>query len=204
MPVKSVALLLACITPLPALADPAFVTRSSDLGLRHQYTGGKEHFIGGGVATFDCNGDLYPDLFVAGGESTAILLRNSTGQRGGDLMLREDTPEILRLNGVIGAYPIDIDSDGHLDLVVLRAGKNHIFRGLPNCRFSEFPATLGFESGDRWSTAFSATWEPRETLPTLAIGNYVDRTDPDGPFGTCDVRICSMLRCALAGNQPSV
>ena len=40
---------------------------------------------------------------------------------------------------------------------------------------------------NRWSTAFSATWEPGAALPTLAIGNYVDRTNPNGPFMACDV-----------------
>ena len=33
---------------------------------------------------------------------------------------------------------------------------------------------------------FSATWEPGAIWPTLAIGNYVDRSDPDGPFFACD------------------
>jgi len=40
---------------------------------------------------------------------------------------------------------------------------------------------------DRWSTAFSATWEAGAAWPSMAVGNYVDRTDPDGPFEACDV-----------------
>jgi len=81
---------------------------------------------------------------------------------------------------------VDIDSDGWLDLVVLRVGENKLLRGGPDCRFSPFPASLGFTSGDHWTTAFSATWEGRNSLPTLAFGNYVDRSNPKGPFRACD------------------
>lgn len=186
---KPAFLLLCLMAPLAALADPVFVDRSADLGIAHQYTGGWEHFVGGGVASFDCDGDLFPELFVAGGDSTASLFRNRTGQRGGEVIFRNETPESLRLTGVTGAYPIDIDSDGYLDLMILRAGPNRILRGGPDCGFEAFPPSFGFDSGERWSTAFSATWESGESLPTLAVGNYVDRTDPDGPFGTCDANM---------------
>lgn len=42
---------------------------------------------------------------------------------------------------------------------------------------------------DKWSTAFSATWESTNTLPTLAFGHYVDRKNPDGPFEACDTNL---------------
>ena len=35
------------------------------------------------------------------------------------------------------------------------------------------PTTLGLDVGDHWTTAFSATWEGTNTLPTLAFGNYL-------------------------------
>ncbi len=57
--------------------------------------------------------------------------------------------------------------------------------GTGNCQFEPFEA-LQFASDDRWTTAFSAIWEANQSLPTLAFGNYVDRTNPDGPFGACD------------------
>jgi len=41
-------------------------------------------------------------------------------------------------------------------------------------------------SGDKWSTAFTAWWAQDDTRPTFAVGNYVDQTDPDGPFEACD------------------
>ncbi len=155
----------------------------------HEYTGGWEFFVGGGVATFDCNGDLLPELFVAGGAGPARLMLNTTPRRGGPLAYEEATPPELALKNVIGAYPLDIDSDGIPDLAVLRLGKNLLLRGTGDCRFAPFPETLGFVSGDRWSTAFSATWEAGNALPTLAFGNYVDRNNPDGPFRACDTNM---------------
>ena len=165
----------------PALAGPRFEPVEVPA---HRYTGGWEHYVGGGIASFDCDGDHLPDLYVAGGSSPATLLRNRT-QPTGPLLFEDATPEALRLTGVTGAYPLDIDSDGYLDLAVLRVGENKLLRGGPDCSFALFQG-LEFTSGDHWTTAFSATWETGQTLPTLAFGNYVDRDDPKGPFRACD------------------
>ena len=85
------------------------------------------------------------------------------------------------LLGVSGAYPIDIDSDGVTDLVVLRHGENVLLRGLGGCRFERANERWGLSTAaSTVTTAFSATWEAGATLPTLAFGNYVDpsRDDP--------------------------
>lgn len=157
----------------------------------HQYSGGWEHFVGGGVAVFDCNDDKMPELFLAGGTSSSQLMINTSADTG-DLSFEAQTPEVLAITQTIGAYPIDIDSDGHLDLVVLRDGTDHLLRGLGDCRFAPFDDLMAkgvtFEGGS-WSTAFSATWEAGNDLPTLAIGTYVDRSNPAGPFGTCDATL---------------
>lgn len=176
------------LVALQSTAQPVFTDRAEDLGLTHAYTGGWEHFVGGGVASFDCNGDQLPELYIAGGEAPAVLLHNTTSARGADIALHANTPAALNLTGVIGAYPLDIDSDGMLDLFVLRVGENKLLKGGPDCSFTAFELP-GFEGGNRWTTAFSATWEAGNDLPTLAIGNYVDRTDPDGPFEACDQNI---------------
>ena len=149
----------------------------------HVYAGGWEHFVGGGLASFDCNGDGRPELYAAGGTEPAALMRNVT--RDGTLAYAEDTPDALALTGVTGVYPLDIDGDGMIDLAILRAGPDRLMRGTGDCGFAPFEG-LGFESGDQWTTPFSATWESGQTLPTLAFGTYVDRTDPDGPFEACD------------------
>lgn len=60
-------------------------------------------------------------------------------------------------------------------------------RGGPQCQFTNGSAEWGFDQGDRWSTAFTTTWEKTADWPTLVVGNYVDRKNPDGPFEVCDV-----------------
>ena len=152
---------------------------------QHIYDGGWEYYVGGGMAVFDCDQDHLPDIFAAGGEKSSVLFRNISA-RSGDIRFVENTPPELALDQVIGAYPLDINSDGFMDLAVLRVGQNKLFLGEAECRFTAFPDPLvSYDQG--WSTAFSATWEAGKSLRTLAFGNYVDRTDPDGPFGTCDI-----------------
>ncbi|HBZ44067.1 MAG TPA: hypothetical protein DEO85_08450 [Maritimibacter sp.] len=178
--------LVLCALAGPALGDP-IAPRFAPVEVdAHVYDGGWEHFVGGGVAAFDCDGDALPELYAAGGTNPAALYRNRSGQ---GLAFAEDTPEVLAIRGVTGAYPLDIDADGVMDLAVLRVGPDRLLRGLGDCAFEPFDAALGFASGDRWTTAFSATWEDGKALPTLAFGLYVDRADPDGPFEACDATL---------------
>ncbi|MDP2738288.1 MAG: CRTAC1 family protein [Pseudorhodobacter sp.] len=176
--------LLAIFLAFPAGAEPVFINDAPLLAAPQVYGGGWEHFVGGGVAAFDCNGDALPDLFAAGGENPAALLVNQS-EPGGELRFARSEEPALR--GVTGAYPLDIDSDGLIDLAVLGVGPNVLLRGLGGCRFSDATAELGLPSRDAWTTAFTATWETGEALPTLVFGNYVDRSNPEGPFEACDV-----------------
>ena len=147
----------------------------------HVYDGGWEHFVGGGVAVFDCNSDDRPELLVAGGSNPAQLFLNTSDE---NVSFRADTPIQLSLTGVTGAYPLDIDGDGLLDLAVLRIGQDLLLRGKPDCTFEPF-SSVSFQSEEHWTTGFSATWEWGQSLPTMAFGTYVDRGDPGGPFETC-------------------
>lgn len=175
---------LAILLATEAFAAPHFQERAAELGIDHRYTGGWEHFVGGGVAAFDCDGDDLPEIYAAGGDGPPVFLRNRSDQN--NLSFEAELIHSIALQGVTGAYPLDIDSDGHTDLVILRAGRNEIMKGGPDCAFTPFDA-LKVDGGDRWTTAFSATWEAGQTLPTLAFGNYVNRDDPDGPFEACDI-----------------
>lgn len=171
------AAVLVCLAA-PALAEPSFHDLSANLPA-HSYVGGWEHFVGGGVAVFDCDGDALPDIFAAGGTAPAILIRN----RGGFVF---DAAPLPTLTGVTGAYPIDLDANGYLDLFVLRAGPNVVLQGGPDCAFKDISDQFTHVAEDKWSTAFTAWWEEGAARPTLAIGNYVDRADPEGPFEACD------------------
>ena len=100
---------------------------------------------------------------------------------------------VTDLTEVTGAYPLDVDSDGHTDLAVLRAGQDVILRGLGDCRFERADEALGIADTDTLTVAFSATWEEANELPTLAFGGYVA---PDR--GSCaDGRL---LRPAASGD----
>lgn len=167
-----------CLMGGAVAAEPVFEDMSTGLPT-HVYGGGWEHFVGGGIAVFDCNGDSLPDIFAAGGANPDAMMRNL----GGFEFRAVDVPE---LTGVTGAYPIDIDGDGYRDLFVLRVGANRVLRGGPGCTFSDVTQEWGIPADDAWSTAFTAWWEDGDTRPTFAIGNYVDRDDPDGPFEACD------------------
>lgn len=176
------ALTILALIPSVALAQPSF--EPAELTDPHIYTGGWEHFVGGGVAVFDCNGDALPDFVVAGGKMPAGLYVNDSEIGGRVAFSRTD---FIEIDGVIGLYPFDFDSDGVLDLAVLRAGANMLLKGGPDCQFLDMTPLTAFGDPDRWSTAFSATWEGDAKWPTLAVGNYVDRSDPEGPFEACDV-----------------
>lgn len=171
-------------TPTEALQAPRFVDEAATAGVVHAYDGDWTFFVGGGVAAFDCNDDRKPDLYFAGGSNPAALYVNET-PIGGALRFSEAAPSGIDLVDVTGAYPLDIDSDGHEDLAVLRHGENVIFRGLGNCTFERANEALGFDGGDLWTAGFSATWEGEAARPTLAIGTYVELDDEGRQTGAC-------------------
>ncbi|MBC7476758.1 MAG: CRTAC1 family protein [Pseudorhodobacter sp.] len=175
------AVLIAC----PAYADdpviPHFIDETASSGLSSVYKGDWQYMVGGGVSTFDCNGDGLPEMVLAGGENPASLwINHSTAT-----LKFEQSKAGVELTAVAGTYPIDVDSDGITDLVVLRVGENVVLRGLGQCQFERANEAWGFDGGDAWSTAFAATWEKGATWPTIAIGNYIDRTQESFPWGSC-------------------
>lgn len=164
----------------PAL--PAFTDETATAGLNTVFDGDWEYMVGGGVASFDCSGDGFPELFLSGGEGPSALYLNRSTVGGA---LAFEATDAISLDAVLGAYPLDIDSDGRMDLVLLRQGENRLMRGLGECRFEVANEAWGFEGGDAWSTAFAAIWERDQTWPTLAIGNYLDRKEEAFPWGSC-------------------
>ncbi len=172
------------VTPTEPGAVPSFVEEAVASGIEHVYDGEFTFFVGGGVAGFDCNGDQLPELYLAGGENPAALFVNQSTP-GGSLSFERLSSEATDLTSVTGAYPIDIDSDGLLDLVVLRLGENVILRGLGGCRFERANETWAIEGGDAWTVGFSATWEGEAEWPTLAFGNYLHLDEKGQQFGGC-------------------
>ena len=176
-------ILLALAAPASAEpAIPAFTDETKTAGLSTVYDGEWAYMVGGGVATFDCSGDGFPEVFLSGGSGPSALYLNRSAQGG---TLAFEKTDALTLDAVLGAYPLDIDSDGVMDLVVLRQGENRLMRGLGDCKFETANEAWGFDGGDAWSTAFAAIWEKGQGWPTLAIGNYIDRKEEAFPWGSC-------------------
>lgn len=184
----------------PANDIPAMVEEHEAAGVNHVYGGPWEFFVGGGGAAFDCNGDRKPDMLLAGGKNPAQLYVNESPV-GGALRFREAPLDLGKAATMVsGAYPLDVDGDGHMDVVLLRVGPNVLLKGGPDCSFTIANRDWKFEGGDEWTTAFSARWEEGHNFPTLAFGNYVDRKAPGTPWGTCHDNF--LLR-PDAGEQPS-
>ncbi|MGH8874238.1 MAG: CRTAC1 family protein [Acidimicrobiia bacterium] len=167
-----------------AFEPPGFVEEAAAAGVDHIYDGEFTFFVGGGVAVFDCNDDGKPDIFFAGGTNAAALYRNDS-PIGGDLRFAELPHRETDLTEVTGAYPLDIDGDGRIDLAVLRLGENVLLRGLGDCRFERANEAWAFDGGNAWTTAFSAKWEGSASLPTMAFGNYVALSETGRQTGTC-------------------
>jgi len=181
----SVALRVGPFAPSAAGPAPRFVDETTLAGLRHTYDGDLSNAVGGGLAVFDCNGDGKPDIYLAGGSNPAELFRDDSPTDGSlrFTAIHDAATDLLQVNG---AYPIDIDSDGIVDLVVLRNGLgNVLLRGLGGCRFEDETKAWGVDPGSRHTEAFSAMWEPGASWPTIAFGNYVDPSIKD-PAAWCE------------------
>jgi hypothetical protein len=174
--------------PKPLGDVPIFHEEAQAAGINSVYDGPWEFFVGGGGAAFDCDGSGFPSVFLAGGKNRAKLYVNKS-KAGGPLKFEEKPLDIgadpSLLDNVIGAYPIDIDGDGHMDLFVLRVGTNLLLKGGPDCTFTLANKEWGFDGDSGWTTSFAAEWEKGEKFPTIAIGHYVDRDAPGSPWGTC-------------------
>jgi hypothetical protein len=185
-------------TPTLASGSPHFVEEAAAAGVRHTYDGDFTFSVGGGVAVFDCNGDGRPDMYLAGGNNPSALYRNDS-PLGGKLKFAALPDPVTDLTGVTGAYPLDIDGDGQVDLAVLRSSGVVLLRNLGDCRFERANERWSFDGGTSWDTAFSAKWEGTSALPTLAIGAYL-RLDAAGE-STSDCSDNALVRPTAIGDR---
>ena len=181
-----------------AVAAPAFVDERATAGLATTYDGPSDFATGGGIAAFDCDDDRRPDLLIAGGANPAALYRNASPVGGAFRFAAVALPDldgVLR-SGVLGAYPLDVDGDGRVDIALLRVDGLRLLRGLGDCRFADATATWGLAAGAGWTSAFSASWEGANRLPTIAAGRYLRIDQPGTATPDCDRNV--LVRPAAA------
>ena len=167
-----------------AVVIPKFSEETLSAGIESTFENADDEFlVGGGVATFNCDDSGLPSIYLTAGANRSKFYRNQTGL-GGPLKFIEENSGLETTNA-IGAYPIDIDGDGKADLVVLRVGEVQVYRGLGNCKFELANDRWNIHTPQHWHTAFSATWEGGNKLPTLAFGTYTDLKRKRYPWGTC-------------------
>ena len=178
----SVALQVAAQAQTPDI--PRFADETVPAGINSRFENSEDEFlVGGGVATFNCDDSGLPSMYITAGANLSKFYRNASTV-GGPLKFNEETSG-LETGNAIGAYPIDIDGDGKTDLVVLRVGAVQVYRGVGNCKFELANDRWNIHTPEHWHTAFSATWEKGNKLPTLAFGTYTDLKRKRYPWGTC-------------------
>jgi hypothetical protein len=179
-----------------ATAVPRFVEEAEAAGVHHVYAGEFPYFVGGGVATFDCDDDHRPDLYLAGGANAAALYRNESPV-GGALRFTKISDPATDLTRVLGAYPIERRRDGLSDLAGPAAtGERAPARAWATVGFERANEAWGYDGGHALTAAFSATWEGSDVLPTLAFGNYLDLANAPDRSACADNDSCGRRRVA--------
>ena len=67
----TIALHVAAQTDAAMPPVPRFVEETETAGFNSRFDGEAEYLVGGGVATFDCDGDGLPEIYVTGGVNKA-------------------------------------------------------------------------------------------------------------------------------------
>jgi tetratricopeptide (TPR) repeat protein len=209
-------------TPNTATLDVPFrlTDRAAELGLSFRYDNGAVdatrglmmyEFTGGGVAAFDYDHDLWPDLFFTQGgpwpvradvrdnprtrpETTDRLYRNLRGTGTVDVTT---SARLVDTGFGQGVTTGDFDGDGHVDLFVANIGKNQLFRNMGDGTFIDISSDAGIATTSAWSTSVACVDINGDTFPEWFVVNYLGGPDvfrrvcegPDGQKAICPPQV---------------
>ena len=166
---------------------------------------------GSGAAFFDYDGDGDLDLFLVNGSRLGYdetqSLSNALFRNEGEARFTEVTgPAGLESYGWgQGAFVVDHDNDGDLDLFVTRYGSNLFYRNRGDGTFEEVGAELGVDD-PRWGTGAAFGDLDGDGVPDLVVVNYVD-FDPARTPGPGEEPYCFFLgipvMCGPKGLAPA-
>ncbi|HEY3350713.1 MAG TPA: CRTAC1 family protein [Thermoanaerobaculia bacterium] len=151
--------------------------------------------MGAGVAMGDFDGDSFPDLFFAGSAASGkkpdagpcgVLYRNRGDGTFEDVTARSG---IRSCGWRMGAYWVDLDGVGRLDLVVTGIGRVELWKNLGNGTFRDEAAERGLV-GPGYSVGLAAGDVNGDGRVDLYVVGYLD-TDyaKESSFSQFDVRV---------------
>ena len=128
-------------TPSNALGAPKFVEETATAGLVHTTTAGRRSRRAAGWPSWTATRMVARTCTwpVAPTPRSCSATAATWGRAG----VHAGCDEVTGATGVTGAYPLDVDADGHTDLAVLRVGETLMLRGLGDCRFERANEALG-------------------------------------------------------------
>ncbi|MCY3746386.1 MAG: CRTAC1 family protein [Acidobacteria bacterium] len=141
---------------------------------------------GSGAAFFDYDGDADLDLFLVNGSrlgyDASQSLSNALFRNEGGGRFREVTgPAGLESYGWgQGAFVVDHENDGDLDLLVTRYGQNLFYRNRGDGTFEEVGEEVGL-ADPQWGTGAAFGDLDRDGVSDLVVVNYVDFLVEDTP-----------------------
>ena len=205
---------------VPASAQPEIrfseVAEASGIRFTNMYGGVRsKDFIlettGTGAAFFDYDGDADLDLFLVNGsrlgyDDSQSLSNALFRNEGGGRFTEVTGPAGLESYGWgQGAWVVDHDNDGDLDLFITRYGRNLFYRNRGDGTFGEAGEALGVDD-PQWGTGAAFGDLDRDGVADLVVVNYVD-FDPEGTPGPGEEPFCFFLgipvMCGPKGLAPA-